>query len=157
MITGILVSRPILGRIDLMAGLNGTLGGLVAVTAAPDITTHYWAVIIGAIGGALCVAAMKLLEMLKVDDVVGAVPAHLFCGVWGTLAVCIAGGGNFGVQLIGILAVGVFVFGTSLLIWFVLGRTMGARVSASVEAHGQDVGELGMEAYPEFVLLPEED
>ena len=156
-ITGILVSRPILGRIDLMAGLNGTLGGLVAITAAPDITAHYWAVVIGAIGGAVCVAAMKLLEVLKVDDVVGAVPAHLFCGIWGTLAVCIAGGGSLGVQLIGILAIGVFVFGTSLLIWFILDRTMGARVSPSVEAHGQDVGELGMEAYPEFVLLPEED
>ncbi len=156
-ITGILVSRPILGRIDLMAGLNGTLGGLVAITAAPDIVSHPSAIIIGAIGGAVCVGAMKLLETLKIDDVVGAVPAHLFCGVWGTLAVCIAGGGNLGVQLIGILAIAGFVFGTSILVWFILGRTMGARVSANVEAHGQDVGELGMEAYPEFVLVPEED
>ena len=156
-LTAILLSRPILGRIDLMAGLNGTIAGLVAITAAPDVIDHYWAVIIGAVGGALCLFAMKILERLKIDDVVGAVPAHLFCGVWGTLAVCIAGGGSIGVQLVGILSVGIFVFGTSLLVWFVLSRTMGASVSESVEAHGQDVGELGMEAYPEFVLLPEED
>ena len=100
---------------------------------------------------------MKFLESLKVDDVVGAVPAHLFCGAWGTLAVCIAGGGSFGVQLLGIVVIGAFVFGTSLLLWHVLKWTMGARVSPNVEAHGQDVGELGIEAYPEFVLLPEED
>ena len=156
-VTAILISRPILGRIDLMAGLNGTLGGLVAITAAPDIVSHLWAVVIGAIGGAVCVSAMKFLESLKVDDVVGAVPAHLFCGAWGTLAVCIAGGGSFGVQLLGIVVIGAFVFGTSLLLWHVLKWTMGARVSPNVEAHGQDVGELGIEAYPEFVLLPEED
>lgn len=156
-VTAILISRPILGRIDLMAGLNGTLGGLVAITATPDIVNYLWAVVIGAIGGALCVSAMKLLESLRVDDVVGAVPAHLFCGVWGTLAVCIAAGGDFVVQLIGIVAIGVFVFGISMLLWIGLKLTMGARVSESVEAHGQDVGELGIEAYPEFVLFPEED
>ncbi len=156
-LAAILVSRPILGRVDLMAGLNGTIGGLVSITAAPDITEHHWAVVIGAIGGVLCVSAMKFLERCKVDDVVGAVPAHLFCGVWGTLAVCIAGGGDIVAQLAGILAIGVFAFGGSLLVWKVLARTMGARVSPSVEAHGQDVGELGIEAYPEFVLYPEED
>ena len=155
--TAMLVSRPLLGRLDLMAGLNGTIGGLVAITAGPDTVSHHWAVIIGAIGGALCVAGMSTLERLKIDDVVGAVPAHLFCGVWGTLAVCIAAGGNFGVQLLGVVVIGVFVFGSSMLAWLILKRTMGARVSSIVEAHGQDVGELGMEAYPEFVLLPEED
>ncbi len=156
-LAGIFVARPILGRVDLMAGLNGTLGGLVAITAAPDIVSHWWAVIIGAIGGILCVSAMKLLETLKVDDVVGAVPVHLFCGVWGTLAVCITSGGSLGVQLIGILSIAGFVFGSSILLWIALDRTMGSHVSESVEAHGQDVGELGMEAYPEFLLVPEED
>ena len=156
-LTAILVSRPILGRVDLMAGLNGTIAGLVSITAAPDITEHHWAVVIGAVGGVLCVAGIKFLEQIKVDDVVGAVPAHLMCGVWGTLAVCIAAGGDFVVQLVGILAIAAYAFGLSMLFWLGLKHTMGARVSAGVEAHGQDVGELGIEAYPEFVLYPEED
>ena len=93
------VSRPLLGRLDLLAGLNGAIAGLVSITAGPDILDHRWAVVIGAVGGVLCTAGIRLLEHMKVDDVVGAVPAHLIAGVWGTLAVCIAAGGNFMVQL----------------------------------------------------------
>ena len=151
------LSRPVLGRVDLFAGLNGALAGLVAITAAPDIVQHHWAVIIGAIGGMVCLLSMKSLEMLKIDDVVGAVPVHLCTGIWGTLAVCIAAGGSLFTQIIGILAIGAFVFGTSMLLWFVIDRTFGLRVSKGVEAIGQDVGELGIEAYPEFVMMPEED
>ena len=150
------LSRPILGRIDLLAGLNGAIAGLVAITAGPDIVDHYWAIIIGAIGGAILVVGLKVLERLKIDDVVGAIPAHLFAGVWGTLAVCIAAGGNLVVQLAGIVAVGVFVFGASAVTWLVIDRTMGARISPVIEDLGQDVAELGIEAYPEFVLMPEE-
>ena len=153
----LVIARPILGRIDLMAGLNGALAGLVAVTAGPDFVAHYWAVIIGAIGGVVCVSGIRLLEVLKVDDVVGAIPVHLFAGVWGTLATCIVAGGNFGVQLVGILAVGAFVFGVSWLLWLVLKKTMGVRVSHAVEELGQDAGELGLEAYPEFMLMPDPD
>ena len=156
-VAAIALARPLLGRIDLLGGLNGVIGGLVAITAAPDIVDHHWAVVIGAIGGAVCLLSMKGLEMLKIDDVVGAVPAHLCAGIWGTLAVCIAGGGDFLIQLAGILAVGVFVFGTSMLGWFILDRTLGARISRSVEELGQDAGELRIEAYPEFVVLPEVD
>ena len=151
------LSRPVLGRVDLFAGLNGALAGLVAITAAPDIVQHHWAVIIGAIGGMVCLLSMKFLEMAKIDDVVGAVPVHLFTGIWGTLAVCIAAGGSLSAQIIGILAIGAFVFGVSMLLWFVIDRTLGLRVSKNVEAIGQDVGELGIEAYPEFVMMPEED
>ncbi|MDE2755224.1 MAG: ammonium transporter [Acidobacteriota bacterium] len=151
------VSRPILGRMDLFAGLNGAIAGLVSITAAPDITDHYWAVIIGAIGGIICTAGLRLLERIKLDDVVGAIPAHLFAGIWGTLAACIAGGGKLGVQLIGILAVGVFVFASSLLLWYLLDLAMKVRVTRQVEQLGQDAGELGIEAYPEFVLMPEEE
>ena len=154
--TSLAISRPILGRVDLFAGLNGAIAGLVAITAGPDIVEHYWAVIIGAIGGGVCTAGIKLLEMVKLDDVVGAVPAHLFSGIWGTLAVCIVGGGNFGVQLLGVVAVGVFVFAISYLLWRLLEATLSVRVSRQVERLGQDVGELGIEAYPEFVLMPEE-
>ena len=153
----LLVSRPILGRVDLFAGLNGAIAGLVSITAGPDIVDHYWAVIIGAIGAVLCTAGIKLLEKVKLDDVVGAIPAHLFAGIWGTIAVCIAGGGNLGVQLIGIVTVGAFVFVTSWVLWRVIAMTLSVRVSRQVEQLGQDVGELGIDAYPEFVLMPEED
>ena len=153
----LICSRPILGRMDLFAGLNGAIAGLVSITAGPDITEHYWAVIIGAIGAVVCTAGIKLLEKIKVDDVVGAIPAHLMAGIWGTLAVCIVAGGNFGVQLLGIVAVGAFVFIVSWVLWWVLGKTLSVRVAPQVERLGQDVGELGIEAYPEFVLMPEEE
>ena len=151
------VSRPIMGRIDLFAGLNGAIAGLVSITAAPDIVDHYWAVVIGAVGGVICVGGLKLLERVKVDDVVGAVPAHLFAGVWGTIAACIAGGATFHVQIIGILAIGAFVFILSFGAWQVLNKLLGVRVSPQVERLGQDAGELGMESYPEFILMPEPD
>ncbi len=153
----LLVSRPILGRIDLFAGLNGAIAGLVSITAGPDIVDHYWSVVIGAIGAVLCTAGIKFLEKIKLDDVVGAIPAHLFAGIWGTIAVCIAGGGNLGVQLIGIAAVGAFAFVTSWVLWRAIAMTLSVRVSRQVEQLGQDVGELGIDAYPEFVLMPEED
>ena len=155
-LAAIIVSRPILGRIDLLAGLNGAIAGLVSITAGPDIVTHYWAIVIGAIGGVICVSGIAFMERIKVDDVVGAVPAHLFAGVWGTLAVCIAAGGNPLAQLTGIVAVGIFVFATSMGAWLIIDKTMGARVSQVVEELGQDTAELGIEAYPEFVLMPEE-
>ena len=151
------VSRPLLGRVDLLAGLNGAIAGLVAITAGPDIVDHHWAIVIGAIGGVICTAGMKLMENLKLDDVVGAVPAHLFAGVWGTLAVCIAAGGNFVTQLVGVLAVGGFVFIASMLVWLVLEKTVGVQVSETVEELGQDAAELGIEAYPEFMLMPDQD
>lgn len=152
-----MVSRPILGRVDLLACLNGAIAGLVAITAGPDIVSHQWAIVIGGIGGLVSTAGVKLLENLKIDDVVGAVPAHLFAGIWGTLAVCIAGGAKFSVQLIGILAIGAFVFGVSLVVWKVLDMTMKARVTPNVEELGQDVAELGIEAYPEFMIMPDND
>ena len=150
-------ARPLLGRVDLLAGLNGAIAGLVAITAGPDIVDHYWAIVIGAVGGVICTAGIKLMETMKLDDVVGAVPAHLFAGVWGTIAVCIAAGGSFGTQLIGIVAIGVFAFVTSLIVWLVLEKTVGVRVSETVEELGQDTAELGIEAYPEFMLMPDQD
>ena len=151
------VARAILGRVDLLAVLNGAIGGLVSITAGPDFTDHYWAIVIGAVGGVVVVAGMKFLEIMKLDDVVGAVPAHLFAGVWGTMAVCIASGGNFVNQLVGVLSIGAFVFGASLAVWFLLDKLLGARVTNSVEELGQDVSELGIEAYPEFVVMPDAD
>ena len=156
-VAALAVSRPILGRIDLFAGLNGAIAGLVSITAGPDITSHYWAIVIGAVGAVVCTLGLKLLEQLKIDDVVGAVPAHLFAGVWGTMATALAAGANPGVQLLGLISVGTFAFVASWLMWLVLEKTMGVRVSPEVEALGQDVAELGIDAYPEFVLMPDRD
>ena len=149
-------SRFILGRMDLVVGLNGAIAGLVSITAGPDLTEHYWAIIIGAVGGILCTVGTKMLEKLKLDDVVGAIPAHLIAGIWGTMAVCIAAGGDFITQLVGVLSVGVFVFAVSWVLWKALALSpLGIRVSRDVEQLGQDAGELGIEAYPEFVVMPE--
>ena len=156
-LAALIVSRPLLKRVDLMAVLNGAIAGLVSITAGPDVLPHGLAILIGAVGGVVCTAGMMLLERLRIDDVVGAVPAHLFAGIWGTLAVCIAGGYSFGVQLLGVVAIGVFVFGASWVTWTLIAKAMGARVSETVEELGQDVAELGIEAYPEFVLMPDSD
>ena len=156
-VVAILVSRPLMGRIDLFAILNGAIAGLVSITARPDITEHYWAVIIGAVGGLVVVLGIKLLEKVKLDDVVGAVPAHLFAGIWGTLAVSITGGAPIYIQALGIVTVGGLVFGVSWLLWQAMELTIKTRVSYDVERIGQDAGELRMESYPEFVLMPDSE
>ena len=151
------VSRPILGNINLFAVLNGAIGGLVAITAGPDFVDHQWAILIGGIGGLISTLGLKVLDMLKVDDVVGAIPAHLFAGVWGTMAVCISSGGSFTAQLIGVLAIGAFVFCSSWFVWMLLDKIMTLRVSSNVEELGQDLTELGLEAYPEFVIMQDNE
>ena len=150
--TALILSRPVFGHMDILATLNGAISALVAITAGPHIVDHSWAIVIGAVGAGVCTLGMKLLHRLKIDDEVGAIPAHMGAGVWGTLAVCIAGEGDSLVQLTGIVAVGAFVFGVSLLIWRLIDVTLGARISARVEEHGQDFAELGIEAFPEFML-----
>ena len=154
-IVALLVARPRMGRIDLFAILNGAIAGLVSITARPDITEHYWAVIIGAIGGLVVVLGLKLLEKIKLDDVVGAVLAHLFAGIWGTLAVSITGGAPIHIQLLGIVSIGAAVFAVSWGLWQLMELTIKTRVSYDVERLGQDAGELRMESYPEFVLMPD--
>ncbi len=137
-------------KIDLTLALNGAIAGLVSITAGPDLQNHVLALVIGGIGGVLVVYAVPLLDRLKIDDVVGAISAHLVAGIWGTLAVGIFGGGDFTVQLIGVLAIGVFVFVVSLAAWFALKLLVGIRASEETEDDGLDKTELGMEAYPEF-------
>ena len=156
-VVALIASRHILGRIDLFAVLNGAIAGLVSITAAPNFVDHYWALVIGAVGGLIVVAGLRLLERVRIDDVVGAVPAHLFAGIWGTLAASIAGGAQFHIQLLGVAVIGVTVFGISFGAWKVLDMLLGARVSHQVERLGQDAGELRMESYPEFVLMPDPD
>jgi Amt family ammonium transporter len=137
-------------KVDLTMALNGAIAGLVSITAGPDLTNHLMAIIVGAIGGILVVVAIPLLDKLKIDDVVGAISAHLVAGIWGTLAVGIFGGGDLGVQIIGIVAIGAFVFVTSSIVWLAMKYTIGIRAEEEDEDVGLDMAELGLEAYPEF-------
>ena len=129
---------------------------MVSITAAPNIAESWWAVIIGAVGGLLCSLATRLMERMKLDDVVGAIPVHLVAGVWGTLAASITTGAEFGVQLLGVASVAAFTFTASFIVWKAIDLTVGMRVSRDVEYVGQDMGELGIESHPEFMLVPED-
>jgi Amt family ammonium transporter len=145
-LTQIMYTKP-----DLTMVLNGALAGLVSITAEPLAPTLFGALWIGAIGGIIVVFAVPFLDKLKIDDVVGAIPVHLFCGIWGTLAVPITNSdGSFGTQLYSIVVVGIFTFVVSGVVWFILKGLMGIRVTEEEEMMGLDMGELGMEAYPEF-------
>ena len=131
--------------------LNGALAGLVSITAGPLDPSLFGALWIGAIGGVIVVFTVPLLDQLKIDDVVGAIPVHGIAGFWGTMAVPFyTGGASFGAQLLGFGAIGIFVFVTSLVVFVILKGLMGLRVSEEEETNGLDVSELGMEAYPEF-------
>ena len=156
LIVAVVLVRPIFGRLDLAACLNGGLAGLVSITAGPNITDHRLALVIGAVGGLLCMLAIWLLEKVRIDDVVGAVPVHLVGGIWGTLAASIAAGADLNTQAVGIFSVGLFTFVSSLVVWKVMDLILGLRVSPEVEQVGQDVGELGIESLPEYVLTPED-
>ncbi|MCH6587678.1 MAG: ammonium transporter [Proteobacteria bacterium] len=149
-IAAMALSQALYKKIDLTMALNGAIAGLVSITAGPDLQNHLLAIVIGAVGGGLVVVAVPLLDRLRIDDVVGAIPAHLVAGIWGTLAVGIFGGGDLVAQIIGIAAVGAFVSAASAALWLGLKVSLGIRVSAEHEELGLDMAELGMEAYPEF-------
>ena len=149
-VAAMLATQVKYGKIDLTYALNGAIAGLVSITAGPDLQNHLLAVLIGAVGGILVVVTVPILDKLKIDDVVGAIPAHLVAGVWGTLCVGIFGSGNFGTQLIGIISIGVFVFVVSFVAWFILKSTMGIRASDEAQEQGLDSSEVGIRAYPEF-------
>jgi Amt family ammonium transporter len=145
------LTQIIYKKIDLTMALNGAIAGLVSITAGPDLQNHFWALVVGGVGGGLVVFAIPLLDKLKVDDVVGAISAHLVAGIWGTLAVGLPfGSGSFVSQVIGVAAVGVFMVVTSAIVWLVMKYTIGLRVDEEAEEMGLDKAELGMEAYPEF-------
>ena len=113
--------------------------------------TPVFAILIGGVGGAIVVFTVPLLDRLKIDDVVGAIPVHLIAGIWGTLAVPFTNSdASFGAQILGIVAVGAFTFTVSLAVWTVLKLTAGIRVSEEDEENGLDMAEIGLEAYPEF-------
>ncbi|ANT60374.1 ammonium transporter [Salipiger sp. CCB-MM3] len=150
-VAAMIVTQLLYKKPDLTMVLNGALAGLVSITAEPLTPTLGSATIIGMIGGILVVFAVPFLDKLKIDDVVGAIPVHLVCGIWGTIAVAFTNGdASFGTQIYGIVVVGVFTFVVSLVLWFILKMIFGIRVSEEDEINGLDMAELGMEAYPEF-------
>ena len=105
-------------------------------------------ILIGAIGGVIVVFGTKFLFSLKIDDVVGAIPAHLFAGIWGTLAVPLTNPDtNFGSQFLGVISINLFVFVLSIIVWLIMKRTMGIRLSKEAEVKGTDVSEVGVIAY----------
>lgn len=145
-LTQLLYKKP-----DLTMILNGALAGLVAITAEPLTPTLLQATLIGAVGGVIVVFAVPFLDKLKIDDVVGAIPVHLFAGIWGTIAVVFTNSdASLITQLYSILVVGIFTVVASGAVWFILKATVGIRVSEEAEIMGLDKSELGMEAYPEF-------
>jgi len=150
-VTAALLTRARYGKFDLTMALNGALAGLVSITAGPDTPSIGTAMVIGAVGAALAVFAVPLLDRFKVDDVVGAISVHLVAGIWGTLAVPLTNdAASFATQGMGIVAIGVFATLLSVVFWLVLKYTIGIRLHEEDEASGADIAELGLEAYPEF-------
>ena len=140
-------------KLDITMILNGALGGLVAITAGPDLYDIYTPILIGAIGGAIVVVGVSFFDRVKLDDPVGALSVHLLNGIWGTLAVAIFAGSSeitLWTQLKGILVVGSFAFISAYITLFIINKIMPLRASSDEEMEGLDVNECGLEAYPEF-------
>ena len=143
-----IVTRLGYGKTDVVQMLNGCIGGLVSITAEPLMPSPHTAILIGAFGGLIVVMGTRFLLSLKIDDVVGAIPAHLFAGIWGTLAVPLTNPDtSFGPQLLGIVSINIFVFIVSYIVWSVMKSTVGIRLSKEAELKGTDVSETGVIAY----------
>ncbi|EEX08872.1 probable ammonium transporter, marine subtype [Ruegeria lacuscaerulensis ITI-1157] len=150
-VAALILTQVMYGKVDLTMVLNGALAGLVSITAEPLAPSLFQALIIGGIGGVIVVYTVPLLDKMKIDDVVGAIPVHLIAGFWGTFIVAWTNGdASFVTQIIGFAAIGIFVFVVSYILFSILKATVGLRVGEEEEINGLDMGELGMEAYPEF-------
>ena len=150
-IAALILTQVMYKKPDLTMILNGALAGLVSITAEPLTPSLGAATLIGAVGGVIVIFTVPMLDKMKIDDVVGAIPVHLFAGIWGTIAVVLTNPeATLGGQLTGIIAIGLFVIITSALVWIILKATMGIRVDEEAEINGLDMAELGMEAYPDF-------
>ncbi len=141
-------------KFDITMMLNGALGGLVAITAGPDLYNIYLPILIGGIGGGLVILAVPFFDKLKFDDPVGALSVHLVNGIWGTLAVGIFASSDE-ISLMGqikaIIVVAIFVFTTSYIVLYLINKILPLRVEEEDEYKGLDLSECGMESYPEFV------
>jgi Amt family ammonium transporter len=152
LVFGLITARLLFGKADLTMALNGALAGLVAITAEPLTPTPLAATLIGGVGGVIVVFAIVTLDKLRIDDPVGAISVHGVVGMWGLMAVPITNGdATFGAQAIGLGTILGWVFITSFIVWLLIKLIMGIRVSEEEEYEGVDVGECGMEAYPEFI------
>ncbi|MGI9514143.1 MAG: ammonium transporter [Anderseniella sp.] len=150
-VVAIILTQVVYKKMDVTMALNGALAGLVSITAEPLTPSPIMAIMIGGIGGVIVVFAVPMLDKLKIDDVVGAIPVHLLAGIWGTMAVPLTNGdATFYAQAVGVIAVGIFVSVSSAAVWLILKATIGIRVSPEEELEGLDKGEIGVEAYPEF-------
>jgi len=150
-VTALVLTRLVYGKVDLTMSLNGALAGLVSITAEPLTPTVGQAILIGGAGAALAVFAVPLIDRLGIDDVVGAISVHLVAGIWGTLAAPLTNeSASITVQLAGVAAIGAFVLVVSAAFWLALKATIGLRLDAEAEFLGSDIAELGLEAYPEF-------
>ncbi|WP_422342664.1 ammonium transporter [Parasphingorhabdus sp.] len=160
-ITAIILTQLLYKKIDVTMALNGALAGLVSITAEPLAPSVPASILIGSVGGLIVVFAVPLLDKLKIDDVVGAIPVHLLAGIWGTLIVAwntqsevdgvtLTVAQQLGVQALGVVAIGAFTFVLSAIVWTILKFTIGVRPSEEDERLGMDITEVGVEAYPEF-------
>ncbi|MDD7909443.1 MULTISPECIES: ammonium transporter [Pseudovibrio] len=150
-IVAVVLTQILYKKVDVTMALNGALAGLVSITAEPLAPSVLQSIIIGGVGGALVVFTVPLLDKLKIDDVVGAIPVHLIAGIWGTLIVPLSNtDASYATQALGVAAYGVFTVIASAAVWFALKATIGIRVGEEEEAMGLDKVEIGVEAYPEF-------
>jgi len=152
LVVALITARILFGKADLTMTLNGALAGLVAITAEPLTPVPLVATLIGAVGGLIVVFSIITLDKLRIDDPVGAISVHGVVGMWGLLAVPITNEeASIGAQLIGLGTILGWVFVTSFIAWLIIKLIMGIRVSEEEEWEGVDIGECGLEAYPEFV------
>lgn len=151
LIGALILGRILFGKADLTMALNGALAGLVAITAEASTPTALQALLIGAVGGLIVVVSVVALDKLKIDDPVGAISVHGTVGIFGLLMVPFTNDNStFIGQIVGALTIFVWVFGVSLLVWWLLKLVFGIRVTEEEEIQGVDYSECGMEAYPEF-------
>ena len=145
---GAAITRLIGGKTDIVMMLNGALAGLVSITAEPLMPSPLLSIGIGAIGGIIMYYGTQLLNSLKLDDVVGAIPVHMFAGIWGTLVVPFTNpDASYGIQLLGVISVCLFVFIASYIVIYLLKISMGLRISEEAEKLGTDKAEVGVVAY----------
>ena len=150
-LTVVVLATLLKRKVDLPMALNGAIGGLVSITAEPLAPALWQAALIGSVGGVIIFVTTPLLEAIRIDDVVGAIPAHLFCGIWGTIIVPFSNSdATFVGQAVGIGANAAFVFSVSIVIWFFLKIVIGIRASAADEDKGLDEAEVGAPAWPDF-------
>ena len=147
-IAGAVITRILGGKTDIIMMLNGALAGLVSITAEPLMPSPMLSIVIGAIGGVIMYFGTHFLEKMKLDDVVGAIPVHMFAGIFGTLVVPISNPDtSFAIQLLGVGSVCVFVFLISYLCLSIVKITIGLRISDEAEKLGTDKAEVGVMAY----------